>query len=143
MTVLLALAPLSNIGSAHGDARVRQLSFPTREAEIRYYLAYYGLSPHWIRVMRVESGWNFDSYIAREGNNFFGMHAVQRRTTTARGTISFYARYPSVRAAVADLWLWSALNPQQSGESFEQWLRRRRWNPNPGYYRYLAEIPLP
>lgn len=140
--ICLALLPSVHVGDAHAEAPTGELAFESREAEIRYYIAYYGLNPNWIRVMRVESGWNFDSYIAREGNNFFGMHAVRRRETTSTGTVSFYAAYPSIRAAIADLRLWSEINPQREGESFENWLRRRRWNPHPTYYSYLKRIPL-
>lgn len=137
---LTLILPLST-GNAHAEGPTAALRFESRENEIRYYLAQYGLTPDWIRVMRVESGWQFDSYIAREGNNFFGMHAVRRRNTTSDGTVSFYASYPSIQAAIADLKLWSDVNPQQPNERFEHWLRRRRWNPNPGYYQYLRQVP--
>lgn len=130
------------VGDVFGDQSPAEHTFPSREAEIRYYLAQYGLSPHWIRVARVESGWQLDSYIARAGYNYVGMHAVTRRETTAIGTVSFYARYANTQSAIADLRYWADLNPQRPGESFERWLRRRHWNPNPGYYRYLQQIPL-
>jgi hypothetical protein len=140
--VCLLVLPGIRVGDAYGDPDAGQLVFPDREAEIRYYLAYYGLSPHWVRVARVESGWHHNSYIAREGHNYVGMHAIRRRTTTSIGTVSFYARYDCVQSAMADLRLWSDLNPQRPNESFERWLRRRHWNPNPAYYQYLYQVPL-
>jgi hypothetical protein len=142
MAFVLLILTAPAVGGAYGTGQNPTGRFSDAETELRYHLDKNFMNPNWIRVAKLESGTGFDSYVAQQANNFFGMHTVRKRRTTSVGSVSFYARYSTIAEAITDLRYWAEVNPQRPGERFDHWLRRRHWNPNPGYYAYLQSIPM-
>lgn len=87
------------------------------------------------RVAIVESGWQFNRGVGRY-NNLFGMRSRQGFPSTGHG----YTVYPDRAASVADLARWIEAHPPKPNEAPELFLRRRGWNPFPGYFAYLGTI---
>lgn len=53
-----------------------------------------------------ESGWKYDSQLAKQGNNIIGMKKATKRFTTANGTIFNHSNYRSKKECLKDLVLW-------------------------------------
>lgn len=140
---LISATPVYFGQAAQGvQASEEQLLFTDRVQELKYYLRKYNLPLDWVRVAKFEAGTKLNSAVAQKANNFFGMHAPRTRETTAIGKHKFYAKYANMEDAVRDLALWSEINPQKEGESFDTWLRRRNWNPYPFYWAYLKRMKV-
>jgi len=90
---------------------------------------------YFTRVAIVESGWQFNHGVGQL-NNFFGMRSRPGYPGTSHG----YAIYPSQLASIQDLKLWCDYAPPRPDEAPVAFLRRRRWNPFPGYYAYIATV---
>lgn len=132
MKLLLLLA--LRVGSSACADTVAQ---PENWAQMETALEQQGVpyAEYFARVAVVESGWDF-SYGVGAYNNPFGMRSRPGYASTANG----YTLYPSRTAAIADLGIWVVQNPPRPAETAEAYLRRRGWNPFPGYYAYLDQV---
>lgn len=95
-----------------------------------------------LRVAITESGWRLNSQVASENHNFFGFIHPSGRFHYSEGERLGHAWYASPEDAVHDLRAWVNENPPATGEDPYSYLRRRHYNPNPGYYGYVASINI-
>jgi hypothetical protein len=86
-------------------------------------------------VAVVETGWDFRQGVGVH-NNLFGMRSRPGYPATPHG----YAVYAHRLQAIEDLAVWVAQDPPRADEPAEAFLRRREWNPYPGYYAYVAQV---
>ena len=144
--LLLLLSIIPYQGSNHPKTNTKFVLPPdlNRVQQSKILLEAHGLPQDWIRVFRTESGFHLTSGLATKGNNVMGMQYPRTRKTTAIGvyTDGLHARYASLDDCIKDLSIWVSLKPQQEGETFVQYLKRRRYNPNPAYYSYIMKLPI-
>lgn len=81
-----------------------------------------------------ESGWQFQSGLAEEGNNLFGFICI---TPTCYGA---YSKWNSKEDCINYLIKWIHKNPPNKKENGIDYLKRRKYNPNPSYYNVVQGI---
>ncbi len=140
--LLCTLALSFTYQRATGHVNEADHRFTDRASEIRYLLAKYRLDAEWIRVAKLEAGTDLNSNVARQAQNYFGLHRAYSRPTTSHCGYGMYACYASADDNVRDLVYWAQMGTQRQDESFDRWLKRRGWNPLPTYWRTLAGVPM-
>jgi len=96
----------------------------------------------WTQVAILESGWNLESGLSREGNNIFGF---VRMTDTLSANVGYYAgtaygQYKSHTDAIKDLKLRLKYLPMSAEENPYVYLQRTGYNTNPVYFYTLQQI---
>jgi hypothetical protein len=51
-------------------------------------------------------------------------------------------RFPSVDSCIRYFNVWLAMSPRKEKETLIEFLKRRKWNPNPEYYEYFKQVMM-
>lgn len=76
----------------------------------------------WLKVSKLEAGHNWESYLATKHHNYFGFNACYFKNKTQCANYLIY---------------WISLDPFKEGETFNDYLVRRKYNPNMANYLKL------
>lgn len=98
---------------------------------------------HWIVVTAqgiIEAGWQFNSPLFRQTNNFIGMRIPGRRESMRIGEHKGYSKYATWQDCVKDIKLWQ--EDSWAGGSMHQYidLMQNRWAESPNYRKALYSV---
>lgn len=94
----------------------------------------------WTKLAILESGWNLESDVAKNGNNLFGFICVND-TNRNIGCYNGHSKYRNWKHCIEDLKLWINMSKPYKYEDFYMYLRRRKFNTvNENYYILLKNI---